>query len=272
MSASEATKDMCMLAFDRLSTELGEIPFPVPDDVIYSLRHKIQAAGEGTEILAHVDSDRSVKNQGGGSGARGGSIDSFFSTSGTSDQRGNSGGAVHRDPKHLPSDLLAQLYGVDASKKCPLFVTWEKTDASTAAIDEKKWRSGARNLESKPGDGGTDANYDLRGCIGNLSARPLSEIEDYALTAALRDRRFQPVRREELPQLRVSVSLLTDYEKCEPWEWSDWDIDTHGILISFTCGSTGQVGLSTCVSVVFGRLFLSSLLLQLTRERLIADA
>ena len=54
------------------------------------------------------------------------------------------------------------------------------------------------------------------------------------------DRRFQPVHRAELPQLRVSVSLLTDYEECEPWTWSDWEIDTHGILISFTCKATRQ--------------------------------
>ena len=51
----------------------------------------------------------------------------------------------------------------------------------------------------------------LRGCIGSLEAqRPLREdLEHNARAAAFGDPRFPPLSREELPMLRVEVSLLT---------------------------------------------------------------
>mmetsp|Transcript_18049 Transcript_18049/g.29906 ORF Transcript_18049/g.29906 Transcript_18049/m.29906 type:complete len:242 (-) Transcript_18049:105-830(-) len=92
----------------------------------------------------------------------------------------------------------------------PLFITWEKQN-------------------------GGDPPYTLRGCIGTLSPRPLSSaIGEYALTAALRDRRFDPIRPDEIKELRVAVSLLVKYEPCD--HVHDWEIGTHGILIKFTDG------------------------------------
>jgi AmmeMemoRadiSam system protein B/AmmeMemoRadiSam system protein A len=51
----------------------------------------------------------------------------------------------------------------------------------------------------------------LRGCIGSLSAsRPLGEdVAQNARAAAFRDPRFRAVSRDEWPQCRVEVSLLT---------------------------------------------------------------
>jgi len=50
----------------------------------------------------------------------------------------------------------------------------------------------------------------LRGCIGSLEAhRPLAtDVAENALAAAFRDPRFPPLRRAELEQTRVEVSLL----------------------------------------------------------------
>lgn len=50
----------------------------------------------------------------------------------------------------------------------------------------------------------------LRGCIGTLEAfRPLAEdVAANAQAAAFGDHRFRPLRRDELPDLRVEVSLL----------------------------------------------------------------
>lgn len=94
----------------------------------------------------------------------------------------------------------------------PLFITWEKED----------------------GD-----RYALRGCIGTLSPRPLtSAIGEYALTAALRDRRFDPIRPDEIRELRVAVSLLVKYEQCD--HVHDWEVGVHGILIRFTDGLTAD--------------------------------
>jgi len=54
----------------------------------------------------------------------------------------------------------------------------------------------------------------LRGCIGSLEAwRPLAkDVRENALAAAFRDPRFKPLNAEELPSIRVEVSLLTPDE------------------------------------------------------------
>lgn len=92
---------------------------------------------------------------------------------------------------------------------CPLFITWDKKKVDSSV------------------------EYVLRGCIGSLSPRPLATaVRDYALTSALRDNRFDPVRLEEVPNLRVGVSLLVKYEQCT--HVYDWQVGIHGILIKFT--------------------------------------
>ncbi len=57
----------------------------------------------------------------------------------------------------------------------------------------------------------------LRGCIGRVQAdEPLAEaVSAVALDAALRDARFSPVRAEELSDLHVEVSVLTQPVKLE---------------------------------------------------------
>ncbi|XP_020587965.1 uncharacterized protein At2g38710 [Phalaenopsis equestris] len=89
----------------------------------------------------------------------------------------------------------------------PLFVTWKK------AINGSEPR--------------------LRGCIGTLEARGLiNGLKDYALTSALRDRRFPPVQPKELPYLECTVSILTEYETA--LNYLDWEIGKHGLIIEFT--------------------------------------
>ncbi|XP_057462983.1 uncharacterized protein At2g38710-like [Actinidia eriantha] len=73
----------------------------------------------------------------------------------------------------------------------------------------------------------------LRGCIGTLEARYLiNGFRDYALTSALRDRRFPPIQAKELPSLECTVSILTNYETA--LHYLDWEIGKHGIIIEFT--------------------------------------
>ena len=67
----------------------------------------------------------------------------------------------------------------------------------------------------------------LRGCIGTLEPQPLhSALPTYALTSALRDRRFAPVDAKEVLHLRCTVSLLSRFEPAASWD--DWEIGTHG--------------------------------------------
>lgn len=109
------------------------------------------------------------------------------------------------DPGHpgFIEDLL------DASVACPLFITWERK---------------------------VSGGWQLRGCIGTLSPQLLAtSVGVYALTSALRDRRFQPIALSEVSSLRVAVSLLINYEICR--DAYDWTVGVHGILIKFTVGS-----------------------------------
>ncbi len=61
---------------------------------------------------------------------------------------------------------------------------------------------------------------ELCGCIGSIQAyRPLAEdVRTNALGAAFRDPRFPPLAADQLPRLRISVSVLSPLE---PVEWSD---------------------------------------------------
>lgn len=58
----------------------------------------------------------------------------------------------------------------------------------------------------------TQPNEQLRGCIGSLQAyRPLyKDIVMNAQAAALRDPRFQPLTVEELDQIKIEVSVLSE--------------------------------------------------------------
>jgi uncharacterized protein (TIGR00296 family) len=86
-------------------------------------------------------------------------------------------------------------------QKFPLFVTWTKQGS-------------------------------LRGCIGTFSAQPLLKgLQEYALTAALRDDRFRPMQAAELASLECEVSLLHSFERCQ--NPLDWEVGVHGTDFEF---------------------------------------
>jgi AmmeMemoRadiSam system protein A len=63
----------------------------------------------------------------------------------------------------------------------------------------------------------TGKNHDLRGCIGYI--KPVKSlynaIIDNALSAALQDWRFSPVKKEELSEIEIEISVLTVPQKLE---------------------------------------------------------
>lgn len=105
----------------------------------------------------------------------------------------------------LPS--LVHFQPLTAPVSSPLFVTWNKVDQYGC--------------------------HQLRGCIGTFDPRPLhAGLREYALTSAVRDRRFPPVQGAELRQLMCTVSLLHSFELADTWD--DWTVGTHGIIIEFS--------------------------------------
>uniref|UniRef100_A0A7S2H354 AMMECR1 domain-containing protein n=1 Tax=Helicotheca tamesis TaxID=374047 RepID=A0A7S2H354_9STRA len=113
---------------------------------------------------------------------------------------------------------------IPPSASCPVFVTWDK-------------RRNHRHARKSGHSSSSEELFDLRGCIGTLAPRPLhTAIREYALTSAFRDRRFNPIDWQEVPDLRVAVSLLVKYEECS--HCHDWVVGTHGIIIKFIDSNT----------------------------------
>jgi AmmeMemoRadiSam system protein A len=75
-----------------------------------------------------------------------------------------------------------------------------------------------------------DGEGDLRGCIGLVrSEEMLAEVVGrMAVAAATIDRRFVPLRLEELPKTRIEVSVLSPFAAIVP---DSVEVGTHGLLI-----------------------------------------
>jgi AMME syndrome candidate gene 1 protein len=119
--------------------------------------------------------------------------------------------------------------------ECPLFVTWErKRPLSRFHMSSSSSKHNNSNDQQQQNNA---AIFELRGCIGTLSPRPLAtSIGEYALISAFKDKRFDPVRWTEVPHLRVAVSLLVQYEECR--NCHDWHVGVHGIVIRWREGDS----------------------------------
>ena len=71
----------------------------------------------------------------------------------------------------------------------------------------------------------------LRGCIGYVEAvKPLHQtVRECAKAAALHDPRFDPVSPEELPFLRLEISVLSPLFEISP---EQIEVGNHGLLVS----------------------------------------
>ncbi len=159
---------------------------------------------------------------------------------------GRDGRSVDGDEQDKPDSrkipLSSEIFPtyVPPPVQCPLFVTWDKRrfdwkSLPTSAIATPASSNVTDDDGTSSNDATDDSDYDLRGCIGTLAPRPLHQaLSEFALHSALRDRRFDPITLEELPLLRVGVSLLVKYEECD--HCHDWEVGVHGIIIRFECG------------------------------------
>lgn len=71
----------------------------------------------------------------------------------------------------------------------------------------------------------------LRGCIGYVEAlKPLYQtVRECTLAAALHDPRFDPVRPDELPALRLEISVLSALQEIRP---EQIQVGCHGLMVS----------------------------------------
>jgi AmmeMemoRadiSam system protein B/AmmeMemoRadiSam system protein A len=71
----------------------------------------------------------------------------------------------------------------------------------------------------------------LRGCIGYIEARkPLAQtVGDMAVAAAFNDPRFPPLKREELADLDIEISVLTPLKKID--DINDIKVGKHGLYV-----------------------------------------
>lgn len=74
-------------------------------------------------------------------------------------------------------------------------------------------------------------NVHLRGCIGRIeSSAPLFQtVAACAVSAAMDDPRFNPVQPEEVPLLRIEISVLSPLSDVRP---EQIELGSHGLLIS----------------------------------------
>jgi AmmeMemoRadiSam system protein A len=73
---------------------------------------------------------------------------------------------------------------------------------------------------------------DLRGCIGSIEAvAPLAQaVASSAVNAAVRDPRFYPVTREELPDLHIEISVMSPIVPVQ--DVSEIEVGRDGLIVS----------------------------------------
>lgn len=71
----------------------------------------------------------------------------------------------------------------------------------------------------------------LRGCIGKFEPNdPLYKtVSKMAISAAFRDNRFSPVKKDELPELEYEISVLSPLKRAQSWH--EIEIGKHGVEV-----------------------------------------
>ena len=108
----------------------------------------------------------------------------------------------------LADDHRKQLLSLARSSiECAFDGCFDPPDA--ARFDDALHRAAGAFVTLRTGAG------DLRGCIGSIQAREalFRAVHSSALSAAFRDPRFRPVRRDELSRLLIEISVMGPIER-----------------------------------------------------------
>jgi len=116
----------------------------------------------------------------------------------------------------------------------PTWATFARAVIESAAQHTDAEQAGSPPADARP-HGGVFVTLQrggrLRGCMGILdpSMSLVAAVRQAAISAARQDPRFPPVAPDELPDLDVEVSILSDPERMKNLD--DLRIGTHGILV-----------------------------------------
>ncbi len=81
-------------------------------------------------------------------------------------------------------------------------------------------------------------NGEVRGCIGTLKEDKLwIQVQKYAVFSAFNDPRFPPLRKDELPQIKIEISVIENIEDVK--DVSEIKLGEHGIILDM--GGKGGV-------------------------------
>jgi AmmeMemoRadiSam system protein A len=108
-------------------------------------------------------------------------------------------------------------------------------DAVAAALDRRELDLTPPSVHLAEHRGAFSTLYEkgeLRGCVGYVFPMyPLYRtIAETAVSAAFNDTRFAPVEREELPDLKFEISVLSLMQPIDP---DDVEVGRHGLLITY---------------------------------------
>lgn len=134
--------------------------------------------------------------------------------------------------------------GYDPKLRTALFVTFNEyydppgsTWASTNSSPSSKAKGNPVSTQTEVSSDASTAEpreERLRGCIGCLDADKLTlapGLQNYCCSAAFKDGRFAPIRKDEMPNLTCTVSLLHSFDTAE--HSYDWEVGVHGVIVDF---------------------------------------
>lgn len=125
----------------------------------------------------------------------------------------------------LNDDQRAQLLRI-ARQSIEAVFDGRRAEVDLETLDEAlKRRSGAFvTLSERTGD--------LRGCIGSIEpvAALAQAVASSAVNAAFRDPRFSPVRKEELPELHIEISVMSPIVPIENVD--EIEVGRDGLIVS----------------------------------------
>jgi AmmeMemoRadiSam system protein A len=125
----------------------------------------------------------------------------------------------------LTQSQRTQLLSI-ARRSIEAILDGRRPDVDAAALDPELTRPSGAFVSLHTTDG------DLRGCIGSIQAvAPLFQaIASNAVNAAFRDPRFVPVKREDLSNLHIEISVMSPIERVQ--DVAEIEVGRHGLIVS----------------------------------------
>ena len=125
----------------------------------------------------------------------------------------------------LTNDQRKQLLSI-ARASIETVLEGRRPQVDAASLDDALTRPAGVFVSLHSRDG------DLRGCIGSIQAvAPLGlAVSSSAVNAAFRDPRFHPLKREELPDLHIEISVMSSIEPVSDVETIE--VGRDGLIVS----------------------------------------